>query len=73
MFNFTKEEFADKNAWMCGDFLSCNKPNIIRYCDGHKFDIDMCTVVSGRIALLDLDTFEEIYIDGEIPKGEEEI
>lgn len=39
------------------------KPTIIRYCDGHKFDIDMCTVHSKRIALLDLDTFEEIYID----------
>ena len=39
------------------------RPQVIRYCDGHKFDIDMCTIVSGRIALLDLDTFETIYFD----------
>lgn len=41
------------------------KPSIIRYCDEHKFDIDMGTAFSDRIALLDLDTFEEIYFDKE--------
>ena len=41
------------------------KPKILRYCDGHKFDIDMCTVASKRIALLDLETFDEIYFDEE--------
>jgi serine/threonine protein phosphatase 1 len=40
-------------------------PEVIRYCSGHKFDIDMCTIVSRRIALLDLDTFETIYFDEE--------
>lgn len=39
------------------------KPEIICYCGGHKFDIDCCTIVSNRIALLDLDTFETTYID----------
>ena len=39
------------------------KPEIIRYCSGHKFDVDMCTIASDRISLLDLDTFEVIYFD----------
>lgn len=39
------------------------RPEVLRYCDEHKFDIDMCTIVSGRVALLDLDTFETIYFD----------
>ena len=39
------------------------KPTILHYCDGHKIDLDMCTITSGRVALLDLDTFEEIYFD----------
>lgn len=43
----------------------CPKPEVIRYCEGHKFDIDMCTIASNRIALLDLDTFETIYFDAE--------
>ena len=65
-----KKFFEEKYAWITEE-KELIKPIIIRYCNGHKFDIDMCTVASGRIALLDLDTFEEIYIDGEIPKGEE--
>lgn len=40
-------------------------PQVIQYCDGHKFDIDMCTIASHRIALLNLDTFERIYFDDE--------
>jgi len=40
------------------------KPEVIRYCEEHKFCIDMCTIVSNRIVLLDLDTFETVYIDG---------
>ena len=38
-------------------------PEVIRYYDGHKFDIDMCTIATDRIALLDLDTFETTYFD----------
>lgn len=63
----TKEDLElNKNHW---DEPSVHYvPEVIRYCDGHKFDIDMCTIVSGRIVLLDLDTFEVIYFDDE---GEE--
>lgn len=69
--------FKDKPAWTMTDFREKEeffndnlekmtiKPEIIRYCNGHKFDIDMCTIVTDRIALLDLDTFEEIYFDRE--------
>lgn len=39
--------------------------NVIRYCDGHKFDIDLGCVATNKTVLLDLDTFEEIYIKGE--------
>ena len=59
----TKEEMSLKHSW---EDLPCDvqwKPEVIRYCDGHKFDIDMCTVASGRVALLDLDTFEIKYFD----------
>lgn len=34
---------------------------IITYCDGHKIDIDLCTIVTNKVALLDLDTFEVLY------------
>jgi hypothetical protein len=59
----TKEDIKAAHDWLYGDDTLCPKPTIIRYCDGHKFCIDMCTAVSNRIALLDLDTFEEIYFD----------
>ena len=60
----TKEELLDKKAFLKGEERI--KPTILRYCEGHKFDLDLCTFTSGRIALLNLDTFEEIYFD----KGE---
>lgn len=48
-----------------GDLSTINKdkPDIFRYCDGHKFDIDLGTIESKRIGLLDLDTFESIYVE----------
>lgn len=58
----TLNEATEKRAWL-KDATCLSKPSIIRYCDGHKFDLDMCTIASNRIALLDLDTFEEIYFD----------
>ena len=58
----TAEDFNAKREFFYSKECT-HKPTIIRYCDGHKFDIDMCTVYSKRIALLNLDTFEEIYID----------
>jgi len=44
------------------------KPHIINYCNNHKFDIDMGTAFSKRVAFLDLDTFEEFYFDKETMK-----
>lgn len=58
----TKRDIELRHTW---DKDPNYKPSIIRYCGGHKFDIDMCTIVSNRIALIDLDTFEEIYFDAE--------
>ena len=40
-------------------------PRVIRYCNGHKFNIDLGTAFTGRAVLLDLDSFEEIYIEEE--------
>ena len=62
----TKEQMKMKNMWYKTDTGNQYIPEVIRYCDGHKFDVDMCTIASGRIALLNLDTFETIYFD----KGE---
>jgi len=64
----TKEEMIAKRQFMQDIIMDGEeiiKPTIIRYCNGHKFDIDMCTVASNRIALLDLNTFKEIYFDKE--------
>lgn len=36
---------------------------IVRYCEGHKIDIDLCTPSSKRVALLDLNTLEAIYFE----------
>jgi serine/threonine protein phosphatase 1 len=65
----TKEMIEYGIQW--NNYYDCDWiPEVIRYCDGHKFCVDMCTVASGRIALLDLDTFETIYFDDkEIQKG----
>lgn len=62
----TKEEMLTKRTFLYSDDIyNLPKPKIIRYCGNHKIDLDMCTIVSNRIALLDLDTFEEIYFDKE--------
>lgn len=59
----TEEEMLYKKHFFA-DEPTDYKPTILRYCNGHKFDLDMCTVYSDRVALLDLDTFEEYYFDG---------
>ena len=59
----TKKEIFIKYKWWQEGFYY--DPFVIRYCSGHKFDIDLCTIVSGKIGLLDLDTFEEIYFNEE--------
>lgn len=61
------EEMEIKRQWYENGIIDW-KPTILRYCDGHKFDIDMGAISSNRVALLDLDTFEEHYFDKE--KGE---
>lgn len=58
----TKEEKLIGAKWLGNESVDY-KPTILRYCDGHKFDIDMCTITDKRIAVLNLDTFEEIYFD----------
>ena len=58
-FSLTKEEYQSFSM----------KPTVIRYCDGHKFDIDLCTISTSRAVLLDLDTFEEIYFEGGLEKN----
>jgi len=60
----TEEEVLDKRQFLYGEDYGIKlAPEVIRYCDGHKFDIDLCTIVSGRVALLDLDTFNVKYFE----------
>ena len=40
-----------------------NPPEIITYCNEHKIDIDLCSAVSHRAALLNLNTFEVTYVE----------
>jgi len=62
----TKEEMEQKQEWLHSHKMEFDwKPTILRYCDRHKFCVDLCTIVSNRIALLDLDTFEAIYFDAD--------
>lgn len=68
----TKEDIKLKNAFLADEDMGDWKPTILYYCNNHKIDIDMCTITSGRVALLDLDTFEEIYFD-EKEKNDDEI
>lgn len=60
----TAEEYKFKMAYEKGEDITW-MPHIIRYCDNHKFDIDIGCVSSGITALLDLDTFDEYYISSE--------
>lgn len=43
--------------------------NIVKYCSGHKIDIDLGSFATGRSALLDLDTLEVKYFVTEV-KGQ---
>lgn len=58
----TKEEQLIKYDWYKSEINY--DPEVIQYCDGHKFDIDLCTIVSDKVALIDLDTFEIKYFGG---------
>jgi serine/threonine protein phosphatase 1 len=64
----TVEDYKEKKQFLCDTIAEGEKiikPTILRYCDNHKIDVDLCTVYSDRIALLDLDTFEVEYFDGD--------
>jgi serine/threonine protein phosphatase 1 len=64
----TEKDFEYKHLFFRQEDDELNKiyrPEVLFYCDNHKIDIDMCTVASNRIALLDLDTFEPIYFNKE--------
>lgn len=41
--------------------LSDNSVEVVNYCDGIKYDIDMGSFISNKVALLNLDTFEIKY------------
>ena len=58
----TQEEMEWKREFMENENTGW-RPSVIRYCSGHKFDIDLGTCFSGVAALLDLDTLEPIYFD----------
>ena len=62
--------FKERRDWINNSV--CNNPQVLRYCEGHKFDVDMCTIVTNTIALLNLDTFETIYFKGD-NKNEENL
>ena len=64
----TEKDFEYKHLFFRQEDDELNKiyrPEVLFYCDNHKINVDMCTVASNRIALLDLDTFEPIYFDKE--------
>ena len=39
---------------------------IERYAEGHKINLDLGAFVSGKVALLDIDTLKEIYFEAEV-------
>ena len=42
---------------------SVDNIEIVTYCDGHKIDIDLCTVYTDKVAILNLDTLIPIYFE----------
>ena len=40
-------------------------PRVLHYANGHKIDLDLCTIESNRAVLFNLDTFEEVYFECE--------
>lgn len=59
---YLKKHFMANGYSIANDTTSEIK--VVRYCNGHKFDIDMGSAWNGIAVLLNLDTFEEIYFDG---------
>ena len=42
---------------------SVDNIEVVTYCDGHKIDIDLCTVYTDKVAILNLDTLTPIYFE----------
>lgn len=63
----TEKDFEIKEKFLEDDktLNDIYKPEVLFYCNNHKIDIDMCTIASERVALLDLETLEPIYFDKE--------
>lgn len=52
-------QYCVRDSYTFGKNINTFK--IAFYCDGHKINLDLGSVVTGAAALLDLDTFEEHY------------
>lgn len=56
------------------DFVAnheCYDPRVYKRAEGHRIDIDLCSVESNRAVLFNLETFEEVYFECEEIKEEE--
>lgn len=60
-----KQSIVEEAEAYYGDSPYVWRPDIVKYCGGHKIDIDLGAFQSGRIAVLDLDTLEPIYFTEE--------
>lgn len=45
---------------------SVDNIEVVTYCDGHKIDIDLCTVYTDKVAILNLDTLTPIYFEKDV-------
>lgn len=68
----TKDKFWLKDNWAQDIYIVhghtpvqymdySSDPEIIKYCQGHKINIDLGTPTSGKVALLNLETLEPVY------------
>ena len=53
--------YSPDDSW----FPSWDGNSAFWYCENHKVDIDMRTAMTGKACLLNLDTFEEIILEGD--------
>ena len=44
-------------------YMTWDTYEVFRYCEGHKINIDILTWQTNKVALLDLDTLEPIYLE----------
>ncbi|MDV3428504.1 MAG: metallophosphoesterase [Bacillota bacterium] len=63
--------YMDEYLWEdCRDNDPNDVPGAYWYCNGHKVNIDRCTIITGELVLLNLDTWEEhIFKDDKIYCG----